>query len=877
MWEALTRIILRNRIAIISLLLVLTGIMGYFGSKVELDYNLAQLLPKDDPTYLAHEKFKKQFGQEGNIVVIGHESDDLFKLENFQQWYRLGNELKTLKAKRVVVENGKQKEISVNAVDSVFSVAHLFNLSKNTDEKRFDLTRIVSKEPQTQAEVDSIKAIVYSLPFYENIIYHDRSELNVMMVFIDQDIFNSKDRGSVIDDLQLITDKYAQYFPELKFSGLPYIRYLNMKKVKAELRMFVLLAMLVTSLLLMLFFRSVRVMLVSLVVVSVGVIWSFGVIGLLGYKISILMGLIPPLIIVIGIPNCIYLINKYQQEYRLHNNKAKALSRVISKIGTATFMTNATTAMGFATFIFTKSDILKDFGVVSSINILLMFVFSVLIIPIIYSYMSPPSARQTKHLDKKWLFWVIDKLILWTSNYRKVVYSITVAIFLIGAYGISKMKTTGNIVDDLPQDDQVLIDLKYFEEHFNGVMPFELVIDTKVKNRVFQEHFLYKLEQIQEVLGQEEVVSKSISIVDAIKFLNQSYYGGDKSHFELKNGNSLRRIYKFMQGSQSQASLGSSFIDTNFSVTRVSAQVADIGTQEMEILLNRVEPKIDSILNPNKAEISSFRSKLKTVTPEDIKEFFAENSNVQQSFELAYFKDEEQQLKLLENPDIIYDLSDRDNYIATLDKVLDEQIVEFSITGTSVVFTKGTNYLVSNLFISLAIAIVIIAILMSFLFRSSRMVIASLIPNFIPLIVTAAIMGFAGISIKPSTILVFSIAFGISVDDTIHFLAKFRQELKQHRGNVKIAVMSAIREAGISMVYTSIILFFGFIIFAASNFGGTQALGILVSVTLLVAMLSNLVLLPSLLLSFEAKLVRKEMEQAVDLDFGDEDLEEENN
>lgn len=872
MWERFSGVILRNRVVIIIVLLISTAIMGYFGSKVELDYNLAQLLPEEDPTYVAHEEFKKQFGQEGNIVVIGYEGDDLFELEKYKQWRNMGNEIKALKTHRP----DSDKEIKI--VDSVFSVAHLYNIKKNAEEKRFELVSVFDNDPQTQAEVDSIKQVIYSLPFYRNIVYHDDSELNVMMVFINQDVFNSKDRGSVIDDLKGITQKYSSHFPELKFSGLPYIRYINMKKVKGELGMFVALAMLVTSLLLIFFFKSFRVMLVSMIVVGFGVIWSFGTIGLLGYKITILMGLIPPLIIVIGIPNCIYLINKYQQEYRQHQNKAKALTRVVTKIGTATFMTNATTAMGFATFIFTQSDILKDFGVVSSIDIMIVFLLSILIIPILYSYMPEPSERQTRHLDKKWLYWVTDKLVLWIQEYRKVVYIVTSIVFLLGIYGISKVKTTGNIVDDLPQDDQVLLDLKYFEDKFNGVMPFELVLDTKVKNRVFQEVVLTKIEAIQEELKKEEYLSKSISVVDAIKFLNQSYYGGGEEHYELKNASALRRVHKYLQSSQSQASLGSSFIDTNFSKTRISIQVADVGAKEMEFLLARVEPKIDSILNPDKVSIEALTDKVNSEKSEkSVRDLFNEHPQIQQSFELAYFENDEQQLELLTNPDLVYAIDNEENYLSALNKVVDNHFIDFSITGTSIVFTKGTNYLVTNLFISLAIAIVIIAILMSFLFKSSRMVIASLIPNFIPLIVTAAIMGYAGIGIKPSTILVFSIAFGISVDDTIHFLAKFRQELKQHRGNVKIAVMSAIREAGISMVYTSIILFFGFIIFAASNFGGTQALGILVSVTLLVAMLSNLVLLPSLLLSLEAKLVRKQMEQAVDLDFGDEDLEEENN
>ncbi|MFP5471903.1 MAG: efflux RND transporter permease subunit, partial [Bacteroidia bacterium] len=746
-------------------MLSLTAVMGYIGSKVELDYNLAQLLPKDDPTYVAHQEFKKQFGQEGNILVIGCEKEDLFELENFNKWYEFGNELQQLKAKRTIKVNGKTKEVEVRAVDSAFSIAHLYNLQKDTINKKFVLSPIVSSKPKTQQEVDSIKRVVYSLPFYKNVIYQEDSDLHIIMVFMNQDLFNSKDRGNIIHDIETIAKKYEVYFPDLKYSGLPYIRSVNMQRVRSELGMFVGLAMLVTSLLLIFFFKSFRVMLVSMIVVAIGVTWSFGTIGLLGYKITILMGLIPPLIIVIGIPNCIYLINKYQQEFRLHKNKVKALTRVISKIGTATFMTNATTAMGFATFIFTRSDILKDFGVVSSINIMIVFLLSILVIPIIYSYMPEPNQRQTRHLDKKWVYWTADKLVLWTTSYRKSVYVITSAIVLVGVYGIFKMKTTGNIVDDLPQDDKVLLDLKYFEEEFNGVMPFELVIDTKVKNRVFQDQMLEKIETIQYELSKEKYLSKSISIVDAVKFLNQSYHGGDEQHYDLKNGSALRRINKYLQGSKSNITLGSSFIDTNFSKTRISIQVADIGTKEMEKLLSRIRPKIDSILNPSKNEITTFSSKLNnTLSASDVKTFFTNHPDIQKKFELAYFSDEEAQLNLLINPDLLYDMSNGEEYTSTLKSVLEKQMVDFYFTGTSVVFTSGTNYLTANLITSLIIAIAIIGVLMAFLFKSSQMVIASLIPNFIPLIVTAAIMGYAGIAIKPSTILVFSIAFGISVD-----------------------------------------------------------------------------------------------------------------
>jgi len=181
------------------------------------------------------------------------------------------------------------------------------------------------------------------------------------------------------------------------------------------------------------------------------------------------------------------------------------------------------------------------------------------------------------------------------------------------------------------------------------------------------------------------------------------------------------------------------------------------------------------------------------------------------------------------------------------------------MTGKALLFLKGTKYLVKNLLLSLALAIGLISLFMAYLFRSYKMVIISLVPNLLPLVITAGVMGFLGVPIKPSTILVFSIAFGISVDDTIHFLAKYRQELATHRWHIKRSVYAALRETGVSMFYTSIVLFFGFSVFIISDFGGTKALGGLVSATLLFAMLSNLILLPSLLLSLERSIANKQV------------------
>lgn len=770
MWDSVARLILRNRIFILVVLALITVFMGYNARFVKMSYQFDTLLPKNDSDRIFYENFISDFSEDGNVIVLGVEGEEFWEFRNFATWYDLGNELK-----------------EVAGIDSVFSLTQLYDLEKNEEAKRFEFTPLIKRRPANQYEVDSIRRKIESLPFYDGLLYKDSVFATIMMVFVNPDKFNSEERLVVLEDFNNAIRNFDKYHMKIYTSGLPFIRTVTTTLVMGEVYFFIFLAAFVTGLILYFFFRSLRVVVFCLLVVGCGVIWSMGTISLFDYELTMLMGLIPPLIIVIGIPNCIFLLNKYHQEYINHGNRIRALQRVIAKIGNATFMTNCTTAFGFFTFIFTKSDLLREFGVIASINIIGVFILALCIIPIIFSYLPKPKPRHTKHLERRWLETVVGWLVLWVSNYRRAIYVITVLILVLGGWGISKIQTTGNIVGDLPQGEPVITDLKFFEEHFHGVMPFEVLVDTKRKGQATKDKTLKKIEKLQDILGEHEEFSKPVSIVDAVKFAKQSFYNGSPSKYSLIRGNEKTFIAPYLQLDSERKGVADLFLDSAKQVVRVNAHVADIGTLEMEKLVNEIRPKIDSLFNP-------------------------------------------------------------DNY-------------KVNLTGISVLYLKGTRYLVENLFISLFIAITVIAILMAVLFRSVPMAIISLVPNIIPLICTAAIMGFTGIPIKPSTILVFSIVFGISIDDTIHYLAKYRQEMKNHGWNLKQAIIDAVKETGISMIYTSVILFFGFTMFTLSKFGGSQALGILSSVTLLIAMLANLVLLPSLLMSWQKNIDQKSFKE----------------
>ncbi|MDA9262211.1 MMPL family transporter, partial [bacterium] len=289
------------------------------------------------------------------------------------------------------------------------------------------------------------------------------------------------------------------------------------------------------------------------------------------------------------------------------------------------------------------------------------------------------------------------------------------------------------------------------------------------------------------------------------------------------------------------------------------SQIKDVGIDKLDSVINTVIPKLDEILNPDKKKITFYLLKIKEGDNEEKLAFM--DSLI---YEFPYLEYSYLAVLKNDNPET-YEKYDMDglnfqNIVSddyeNLEKAADNTFVGNRVTGFTVPFAKGTKYLIINLLISLLLAIIGISILMAFLFKSFWIVVISVVTNIIPLLFTAGVMGYFGVDLKPSTILVFSISLGISVDDAIHFLAKFKQELKLNNNDISSSVYAALRETGVSMFYTSIILFFGFSIFMASSYGGTQALGILVSITLLVAMLCNLVLLPSLLLRFK-KLIER--------------------
>ena len=746
--------------------------MAYNAKKLELSYEFANAIPTDHPKYKAYQEFRKKFGEDGNLLVIGIQTDKLFEEKIFNAYTRLVNDIK-----------------SIQGVEDVISLTTAINLIKNPETEKLNSQLIFANTPLSQAEIDSCRNVFYTLPFYRSLLYNPETNAWLLGVHINKAILVSKKRERTVAQITSLSELFGKkHSLETHLSGLPLIRTVLAKRIADEMQWFLLISIILSAIILVLFFRSFSNMLLSITVVGIGVVWSLGTMVLMDYKITLLTALIPPLVVVIGIPNCIYFLNKFHVSYNETGNKEKALVKMVDRMSIVTLFCNITAAIGFAVFFLTRSQILKEFGAVAGLNIMALFLISLILIPSVLSFLPPPKSRHTKYLDNPRLRRWLDRLERWSLNHRKLIYGITAAILVVSVFGIMRLETNGYIVDDLPKSDKIYTDLKFFEKNFKGVMPLEILVDTKKKRGVTRNLTnLLKIDSLSQFLAAMPEIGRPLNITEGLKFAKQAFFEGDTNSYSAPTEFDMIPLKPYLDPNRdslnntenSFTKLVSSFIDSNKQEARISVSMQDVGSDSLPKILNKIQVKADSIFEKN-------------------------NYNVQ-------------------------------------------------LTGASVTFLEGSNFIINGLKESIMWAFGLIAVCMMYLFRSFRILICSLIPNIIPLVITAGVMGWLGVRIKPSTVLIFSVALGIAIDVTIRFLVNYKQELPRNNYNMKQTVIETIHGTGISIIYTSLVLIAGFIIFCFSGFGGTQSLGWLTSLTLITATVTNLVLLPSLLITFIKK------------------------
>lgn len=778
MWNRIARFIIQYRLPLIIVIGLLTVVMGYYASRVQMSYDFARTVPLSDPDMIYLNKFKEQFGEDGNMIALGVRDSNVYKLKNFEAFGTLSADIK-----------------KIEGVNEVLSLPVMKMIVKDTAAQRFTLLPVFPEKLSSQADLDTALAVAYNQKVYMDRIVNTRNGAAMMLVWVQKEVMNSSKREGLVQSLQDAGKRFHDNTGiKLHYAGLPFIRTLVANEVKSEMAFFLYASAIVTGLIMFLFFRSFRAVLFSMIIIGIVVVWTLGTLSLFGFKITLLSGLIPPVIVTIGITNAIYLLNKYHLEFVKTNNKLEAIAIVVQKMGLATFLTNLTVAIGFLTLLSTDILILREFGIVAGINIMMLFLVSLVMIPSVFSWLPTPSEKHLRHLNFRMMGDFLKGIDAVVHRRRPVVYMVSMALAIFSAWGMMQLRSVSYMVDDIPEESQIKKDLHFFEANFTGVMPLEIVVEFKTKKRrpVLDVKNLRKLEEFENFLDSLPEVSRPVSVLSLIKASKQAFYNGNPERYALPSESERIFILRYMKGqadpsaggqSGSDVSKGlfKSFVDSTFTKVRMSSQIADVGSIRMDSLVHDViEPRMRAI----------------------------------------------------------FVSTEKDSVFAT-------------VTGSTKLFIKGNKFLVDNLRESLLLAFILITLSMAIMFANVRMIIISLVPNLLALMITAGLMGYFNIPLKASTALIFSITFGISVDNSIRFLAKYRQEILANNFFIPVAVTDAILETGKSIMYTSIVLFAGFIIFTFSSFGGTIALGLLTSVTLIISMFTNLILLPALILTFD--------------------------
>ncbi|SFG64965.1 hypothetical protein SAMN04489864_101446 [Pedobacter insulae] len=768
MWAKLSRAILQNRIPLLIFFLVITIFMAWNGKNLKLSYAGSKILPLTDSVFIKYNSFKKQFGEDGSVMVLGISDSSIYQKQNYTKWVQLTHEIQQLKG-----------------IKGVLSIGKLFELQKDTINQKFVVSSIPATPVRNDAEMDSLKNKILGMPFYDGLLFNRTSGATLMAITFDSKILNSVARNPILKEIEAKAKTFQQSTKiDVHLSGLPFIRTATSALVSKEFVLFLGLSILVSALILLIFFRNFYAVFFPILVVIMGVVWSLGTLVLLGYEITILTGLVPPLIVIIGIPNSILLLNKYHNELKKHGDQQKALSITIERIAITTLIANVTAAIGFGVLYFTGSELLMQFGGVAALNVMFTWLMCLCLIPIIFSYLPLPKGKANTPHVPNFLDHLLAKTDILVQQKSILIYVITFILTAVSFIGIYKININGYVVDDLPKSSQILTDLKFFEKNFEGILPLEISVDTRKKNGVLSISTLNKIDRMERMIAAYPEFSRSISLNTGLKYASQAFYNGDSAFYRLPTNIEKNFILAYAANSgKGNGNMLTNFVDKDKQTARVSFQMADVGSKRLDELLLELKPRIDSILSPKRFNVE--------------------------------------------------------------------------LTGSSIIFSKGTDYLLEHLFESIGLAIILISLLRLAQFKSLGIMFVSLLPNIVPLVITAGLMGFFHIPLKPSTILIFTIAFGLASDQTIYFLTRYQQELTLTNYPVNKVVSDTIRETGVSMTHIALILFFGFGIFTASTFGGTVVLGLLLSITLLVALVFNLTLLPALMLWLDKKKMRK--------------------
>ena len=736
--EIISKRILQYARPILFFIIISTLFFGYIAfisdEKIITDFSLEQLFPDKDPAKDLYEQLLIDFPKEESNLFLVYECDNCLSQESLEELLNITDDLSFIQG----VEN----------VQSVLTF-----IDEDFEDYELDAWNLEAKQ-------------ILNNPVLSNIFIAKEGTIGNIIVKLENHINDHDTRKVVLTEVYNVLDNYSlKYY----LAGIPFIRTEYVEFVMSERNIFIPIAFIVSALVLFFVFRQVRCVILSLLAIGITLIWISGIMSILDISINVISYLTFNLLTIIGVSDCIHILIKYHESLKDGLSKEDSITQVIKEIGYALFLTSFTTAVGFFSLGLTNIKIIREFGFLVGIGVILMFLITIIFLPIILSFIRIPKKKHIQRLVQGGRLQLAESFNKWIFNYSKRVLSITFIIIIISIYGIFQVSNNSSVFDDFRPGNKIYESIKFVDHNLGGVFPIEILIETDRERGLLDPELLYYIEEFQDSVKQIYTIGSVKSIVDIIKVIDKEFndsYDIPQSYDEIISYSSF------------DEDAFSAFILPDFKKGRITCRAIAGKTDEADYTKQIIYKYADSIL------------------PDDCK---------------------------------------------------------VSITGSIIVMLKSNKYMVKNLMTSFIVASIVIFFSMMFLFGSKRLALLSILPNIIPLMFAGGIMGVFNIILRPSTAMTFSIALGIAVDDTIHFLARFRQEYIKNRGDYRLAITRTLLTTGKAIISTTIVISLGFIVLLFSQYVPNFEFGLLGTIILIIALAGSLILLPVLIIQLKPK------------------------
>ncbi|MDX1618728.1 MAG: MMPL family transporter, partial [Balneolaceae bacterium] len=663
-------------------LLVLAAI--YPALNIRTDFNLENFFPKEDPTIEDYQSLEREFGRDDNIIMVGFRSDSLLTPPVLADLKRLVDSAKTIP--------------NVNEVRSLWSADDI-----NSDGVRLEFTPYLEENRLSALNADTLRRRLADDPFASGFLINERGDATAFYLEMDEEN-NFTVREQVITNLREILSPYRSEY-DFKISGIPYYRNQYIHYLNDEIAFYITLSSLLVALLLWFLYRSMLGLLFPMLIVWFTILLTLAIMQLTGGYFEVMSSTIAPILLCVGIADSVHMLSKYDDARQEGLGKRASITEMILTLGSATFLTSITTAIGFGTLLTSDIVPMNRFGIYTAVGVMVAFAITITFLPSVLTLTRSKTIFKEKSARFFELFSNLLSRIssLNSRHYKKIVWGFA-AITLAAGSGMALLKVNGKVFGELGPETEPIRHAEFFSRNLAPPFPMEFIIDTGRDNGVMDPGFIEKVEAFTGELQSYEEVDRIVSFNTILKEVHKAMAPGQYLDNPLPGSEQLIAQYVLLlEFNESDALQRVS--DFSYRSVRVSANVYDVGSY-------RINQMQDSLSN----------------------------------YLAASFPDS-----------------------------------EVTITGSTILSANLNGKMVSSLMKSILLAFVLISIIMAVLFRNVRMVLISLVPNILPLLMVAGFMGFSGIDIRASTAVIFTIAFGIAVDDSIHYLARVRVEMKRGR------------------------------------------------------------------------------------------------